>query len=153
MIGAIARHISIVAGLAGSLAAIVPGLLLWPRLSHSPFAGSSARYYLLEMGLAGAMVLLAFLTRTVIAAPAAWVACGLTGAFSFAAGLTIGDLYLPATVLFALSGLLADLSTVRQDPDTTPKGERRHRLRHLLLFGSAAVVQFVAMAGVAAMGR
>lgn len=153
MIGAIARHISIVAGLAGSLATIVPGLLLWPRLSHSPFAGSSTAYYLLEMGLIGAGVLLAVLTRKALATPALWVACGLIGAFSFVAGLTIGGLYLPATVLFALSGLLADFSPVRQDPDTTPKGERRHRLRHLLLFGSAAVVQVAAMAGVAAMGR
>lgn len=138
MIGAIARHISIVAGLAGSLATIVPGLLLWPRLSHSPFAGSLARSYLLEMGLVGAMVLVALLARKAIAAPAACVACGLTGAFAFVAGFTIGSLYLPATALFALSGVLA---------------ERRHLLKHLLLGGSAAVVQVSAMAAVAAIGR
>jgi hypothetical protein len=151
VIGAITRHLSIVAGLTGSLAAIVPGFLFWPRLSHGPFAGSLAPFYLLEMGLAGAMVLLTLLARTAIAAPAAWVACGLTGAFSLAAGLTIGGLYLPATVLFALSGVLADFAPVR--PTASAGAAVRRSFKHLLLCGCAAVVQLAGMAGVASIGR
>ncbi|MGH7176739.1 MAG: hypothetical protein ACREJC_05105 [Tepidisphaeraceae bacterium] len=140
MIGAIARHISIVAAFAGSLAAIVPGVLLWPRLSRSSFAGSLTPYFLLEMGVVGAIVLIAFLARKAISAPAVWVACGLTGAFMFVAGFTIGGLYLPATVLFVLSGVLGDV------------GERRHALRHLLLAVGAALVQSAVMAAVVAIG-
>jgi hypothetical protein len=160
VIGAIARHISIVAAFAGSLAAIVPGVLLWPRLSSGRFGVSLAPYYLLEMAAVGAIVFIAFLARKAIAAPAVWVASGLTGAFTFVAGFTIGGLYLPATVLFVLSGVLADFSPVRLRPapsaspfDKLLTSRFTLRLRHLLLAVGAAVVQGAVMATIVAIGE
>ena len=141
MIAAIARHVSIVAGLSGLLAAAVPGLLVWQRLSRNPFAGPFVRYYLLEMALIGAAVFITIIARGAAAAPAAWAACGVTTAFVFAAGATIGALYLPASVLFALSGVLAHVAA------------RRPRIFHLLLGAGAAALQLGLMAGVAAIGR
>ena len=141
MIAAIARHVSIVAGLSGSLAAAVPSFLLWQRLSRSAFAGPFIRYYLLEMALIGAAVFIIILARAAAAAPAAWAACGVTGAFVFAAGATIGALYLPASGLFALSGVLAHVAA------------RRQRIFHLVLGAGAAAVQLGLMAAVATIGR
>jgi hypothetical protein len=141
VIAAIARHVSIVAGLSGSFAAAVPGLLLWQRLSRSAFADPFVRYYLLEIALVGAAVFVTILARGSAAPPAAWTACGVTGAFLFAAGGTIGTLYLPATGLFALSGILGDV------------GQRRQRIVHLGLGVAAAAVQLGLMAAVAAVGR
>jgi hypothetical protein len=139
MIAAIARHVSIVAGLSGSLAAVVPGLLLWQRLSRSGFPGSLLRYYLLEMALIGAAVFVTILVRAAAAAPVAWAACGVTGAFVFAAGATIGALYLPASGLFALSGMLA------------PVAAHRQRIFHFVFGAGTAAVQLGLMAAVAAM--
>lgn len=141
MIAAIARHVSIVAGLSGSLAAAVPGFLLWHRLSRSALAGPFVRYYLLEMALVGAAVFVTILARAAAATPAAWTACGVTGAFVFAAGATIGTLYLPATGLFALSAILANVE------------QRRPRIVHLGLGAGAAAVQLGLMAALAAVGR
>lgn len=141
MLGAIARHISLVAGLTGALATAVPGILLWPRLSRGTLVGPFARYYLLELALLGVVVLVALLTRASAAAAITWAACGLTAAFVAAAGLTIGVLYIPAAGLFALSGALADLE------------RRRGRLLHAALAGSAAALQFGVMAAAAGVGR
>jgi len=168
VIGAIARHISIVAAFAGSLATIIPGVLLWPRLSSSRFVGSLAPYYLLEMAAVGAIVFIAFLAGRAMAAPAVWVASGLTGAFTFVAGFTIGGLYLPATVLFVLSGVLADFSPapLKHAPSVSPVDRlptSRFTLRraaeafgeggkHLLLAVGAAAAQSGVMTTVAAIG-
>ena len=141
MLSTIARHVSLVAGLTGALATAVPGILLWPRLSRSTLAGPFARYYLLEIALVGALVLVAVLTRAPGAAAAAWTACGLTAAFVTAAGSTIGALYIPAAGLFALSGALADVE------------RRRGRILHAVLAGSAAALQFGVMAAAARVGR
>ncbi|RPH64722.1 MAG: hypothetical protein EHM89_01000 [Acidobacteria bacterium] len=134
MWGPIARHISIVTGLAGALAVIVPGVLFWPRLSDPIYSGSLTRYYLLEMGLIGVTVLAMLLARTSWGTSVVWAACGLTAAFTAAAGFTIGTLYLPAGILFALSGILADLSRPRT------------LLRDLLIAAAAAAVQLSVMA-------
>ena len=141
MLSAIARHVSLVAGLTGALATAVPGMLLWPRLSLRALVGPFAQYYLLELALVGAVVLVALLTRASASAAAAWTACGLTAAFVAAAGFTIGMLYMPAAGLFALSGALADLE------------RRRGPILHAALAGGAAALQFGVMAAAARMGR
>jgi hypothetical protein len=58
----------------------------------------------------------------------------LTAAFAGATGFTIGSLYLPAAMLFALSGVLGDLSRPRA------------LLRDLLIGAAAATVQLSLMA-------
>ena len=141
MLGAIARHVSLVAGLTGALATAVPGLLLWSRLSRGTLVGPFAQYYLLELALAGGVVLTALLARSSMAAATAWGAFGLIAAFVAAAGLTIGILYVPSAALFALSGALADLE------------RRRGGLLHVALAGGAAALQFGVMAASAGMGR
>jgi hypothetical protein len=109
----VVRHISIVAGLAGCLAAIVPGVLFWPRFSDPVYSGSLVQYYLVEMGLMGAVVLALLLAGASWGTAAVWAALGLTAAFTAAAGFTIGSLYLPAGLLLAVSGVLADISRPR----------------------------------------
>jgi hypothetical protein len=130
----VVRHLSIVTGLAGSLAAIVPGVLFWPRFSEPVYSASLARYYVVEMGIVGAAVLVVLLARASWATSAVWFASGLTVAFAAGAGFTIGTLYLPAGILFALSGLLADLNR----PNMI--------LRHLPIGIGAAAIQVAAMA-------
>jgi hypothetical protein len=134
MWGPIARHISIVTGLAGSLAAIIPGVLFWPRLAHPLYSGSLVQYYLLEMGMIGVTVLVILLMRASWVALAVWAASGLTAAFSIAAGFTIGTLYVPAGVLFAISGILGDLS------------QPRSFFRHLPIAAAAGAFQLGVMA-------
>ena len=134
MWGAVFRHVSIVTGLAGSLAAMVPGFLFWPRLTDPIYASSLVRYYLLEMGFVGVTVLGTVLARSSWATSLVWAACGLTAAFAAATGFTIGALYLPAAILFAFSGVLGDL--------TRP----RTLLRDLLIATAAATVQLSLMA-------
>ena len=104
------------------------------------------------MAAVGAIVLIAILAGRAIAAPTVWVASGLTGAFTFVAGSTIGGLYLPAAVLFGLSGVLADFSPVRLEADTPAGARRRDRLTHLLLVVCSAGVQSGVMAAVVAIG-
>lgn len=128
------RHVSLVTGLAGSLAAIVPGFLFWPRLTNPIYASSLVRYYLLEMGLVGVIVLGTVVTRMSWRTSLVWAASGLTAAFAAAAGFTIGSLYLPAALLLALSGVLGDLSRPRA------------LLRDLLIAAAAATVQLSLMA-------
>ena len=130
----IVRHLSIVTGLAGSLAAIVPGVLFWPRFSEPVYSASLARYYVIEMGIVGAVVLVVLLARASWTTSAVWFASGLTVAFAAGAGFTIGTLYLPAGILLALSGLLADLNRPKMF------------LRHLPIGIGAAAVQLAAMA-------
>jgi hypothetical protein len=131
---ALFRHVALVTGLAGSLAAIVPGFLFWPRLTDPVYASSLVRYYLLEMGFVGVIVLAVGLSRTSWGTSLVWAACGLTAAFAGATGFTIGSLYLPAAMLFALSGVLGDLSRPRA------------LLRDLLIGAAAATVQLSFMA-------
>ncbi|MGH9148171.1 MAG: hypothetical protein ACRD1Q_15780 [Vicinamibacterales bacterium] len=133
MLGPIVRHLSIVTGLAGSLAAMVPGMLFWPRFSD-PYSGSLVRCYLIEMGLIGGTVLTMLLVRATWGTGAVWAACGLTAAFAAAAGITVGSLYFPAGILFGLSGILADLS------------QPRTLRRHVPIAVAAAAVQLGVMA-------
>lgn len=144
MIGAVARHVSIVTAFSGALAAIVPGILLWPNLSRGPFAPSIFRYYLIEMGTMGAIVLVAFLLRTAAAVAVVWSGCGVLTGFILAGGIHIGELYVPAAVLFGVSGLLGDFSSTA--------GWRVDQLRHLIIAVSAAGAQAAVMAAVVAIG-
>ena len=134
MLGPIVRHLTIVTGLAGALAAIVPGVLFWPRFSDPVYSGSLVRYYLIEMGLIGGTVLALLLVRATWGTSAVWAACGVTAAFAAAAGITVGSLYLPVGILLGLSGILADLS------------QPRTLLRHVSIAVAAAAVQLGVMA-------
>lgn len=134
MIAAIARHISFVAGFAGSLASIVPGLLLWPRLGHSMFNASFSHGYLIELAVIGGMILIAFIGRMALSLPLVWAACGLTAGFVVGAGFSIGLLYAPACGLFALSGVLGEL------------GPRKAPVWHLGVATGAALLQVGLMA-------
>ena len=82
----------------------------------------------------GAVVLVVLLARASWTTSAVWFASGLTDAFAAGAGFTIGTLYLPAGILLALSGLLADLNRPKMF------------LRHLPIGIGAAAVQLAAMA-------
>jgi hypothetical protein len=129
MIAAIARHVSLVTGFAASIASIIPGLLLWPRVGQSAFGAVFSRAYLVEMAVIGAVILVLLLMRAAVSRPAVWVAGGLASAFAAAIGVTVGGLYAPAAVLFVLSGLLGEA------------GPHRSPIRHLLLAAGAALLQ------------
>lgn len=125
MLRALARHLALVAGLTGALATLAPALLVWSRRSRIPYAGEWFAAYLVEMMLLAGLVLLGEVARARIASLLAWTAAGVVAVVVAAVGFTIGGLFLPAAILLALSGLLADL-------------ERPRRLRHHVLVALAA---------------
>ena len=133
MFRAVARHLALVAGLTGSLAAGVPTLLLWSRRDRLIYVGDLFEYYLIEVMLIAAFVFVVHVARARIAALAAWIACGAVTVFAIAAGFSIGNLFIPAAALFCLGGLLADL-------------DRPRRLRnHILATFAAGGLQAAAM--------
>lgn len=105
-----------VSGLTGAFAAAMPALLLWPRLGQRVYGDPRLPYLLTEMGVVGGLVLLTQLGRASASAVLAWAACGVTAMFAAMSGPTVGSLFVPASVLFALSGLLADLPRPRVLP-------------------------------------